>query len=81
MTVGKDGLTEAVAEALDTALTDHELVKVRVGNSATIDRKVAASELAEATSSAVAQVLGKTILLYRAHPDKPTIRLPSHKAI
>ena len=76
VTVGKDGVTEALAEALDVALTDHELVKVRIGGSAIVERKDAAAELARATQSEVAQILGNTILLYRAHPEKPTIRLP-----
>ena len=32
--------------------------------------------LAAGTGGAVAQVLGLTILLYRAHPERPTITLP-----
>ncbi len=76
VTVGKDGLSEPLTEALETALNDHELVKVRIGGTAAVERKEAAAELARLTASEVAQVLGNTILLYRAHPEKPTIRLP-----
>lgn len=78
VTVGKDGITEALTEALDVALQDHELVKVRVGGSAMVERKDAAGALAAATGSEVAQVLGNTILLYRQHPEKPKIKLPAH---
>jgi RNA-binding protein len=76
VTVGKDGLTEAVSEAVDVALATHELIKVRVGKNAVVDRKDTAAELATATGSEVAQILGNVILLYRADPDKPRIRLP-----
>ncbi|MCG8423456.1 MAG: ribosome assembly RNA-binding protein YhbY [Proteobacteria bacterium] len=74
--IGKEGLSPSLIEALDRALLDHELVKIRVGQNALVDRKSAASELARATSSEVAQVLGKTLLLYRAHPEQPVIELP-----
>ena len=77
VTIGKEGLTEALVEALDVALTDHELVKVRVGGNALVDRKEAAAELARLTSAEVAQVLGNTMLIFRAHPDKPKSRLPA----
>jgi RNA-binding protein len=77
VTVGKDGLTEAVSDAVDVALSTHELIKVRVGKSAVVDRDKAAAELAGATGSEVAQILGNVILLYRADPDKPRIKLPA----
>ena len=74
--VGKDGVTEAVVDALDQALLDHELVKVRIGQNALVDRREAAGELAARTTSEVAQVLGHTLLLYRVHPDDPQLQLP-----
>jgi RNA-binding protein len=74
--IGKDGLSEAFVAAVDQALTDHELIKVRVLETTGLDRHEAADSLARATASEVAQVLGNTILLYRAHPEKPDIALP-----
>ncbi|MBI5548225.1 MAG: ribosome assembly RNA-binding protein YhbY [Deltaproteobacteria bacterium] len=74
--IGKDGVTESLINATNQALTDHELIKVRVGESSPIDRHEAAEVLAQATSSAVAQVLGRTILLFRRHPEDPQIALP-----
>lgn len=74
--IGKSGLTDELLGAVDQALLDHELIKIRLGKNALVDRKEAAAELAERTGSEVAQVLGSTILLYRAHPDEPQIRLP-----
>ena len=79
MQVGKDGIDAGLVAALDQALADHELVKVKIADSASLDRQDAAAELAKQTRSEVAQVLGYTVLLYRADPDEPTIKLPAGK--
>ncbi len=75
--LGKEGTTEAVIKAADVQLRAHELVKVRLGQNSPQERHEVAEALASATHSQVAQVLGKTFLLYRAHPDKPKIQLPA----
>jgi RNA-binding protein len=77
--VGKDGIDDGLIAALDQALTDHELVKIKIGEGAGLDRQDAATQLAEQTRSEVAQVLGNTVLLYRADPDDPKITLPRAK--
>lgn len=78
--VGKGGLSEAVVHAIDQALADHELIKVRIGTSAFVEgkseRRATAATLAAQTGSEVAQVLGNTMLLYRPDPDEPRIELP-----
>ncbi len=76
VTIGKEGITPAVTRAIDQALFDHELIKIRIGQNAPVDRKDAAAQLAVETTSEVAQILGNTVLLYRRHPDEPTIELP-----
>ena len=74
--VGKGGLDDGLIGAVDRALVDHELVKVRVGEGANLDRHDAAEQLAARTRSEVAQVIGNIVLLYRADPDDPKIVLP-----
>lgn len=73
--IGKHHLSDDVIKATDEALVAHELVKVRIQEGCLEDRKIVAAELADATGSAVVQVLGKTFLLYRPS-DEPTITLP-----
>lgn len=74
--VGKEGVTPAAAAAADQALRDHELIKVKVGESCPLARQEAADALAAATGSEIAQVLGRTFLLYRPDPEEPGIHLP-----
>ncbi len=74
--IGKGGLTDSFVEAVDQALTTHELVKLKLLDTAALDRHEAATELATRTRAEVAQVLGGTILLYRPDPDEPRIVLP-----
>jgi len=74
--IGKDGLTDAVVDAARDALRAHELVKVKVLGESPIDRKEAGPELAERTGATLAQVLGRTLLLYRRNPQKPKIDIP-----
>lgn len=76
--VGRDGIDDGLVAALDRALLDHELVKVKVLEQAGVeraDRDDTAQLLAARTHSEVAQILGGTLLLYRAHPEKPKIDL------
>lgn len=74
--LGKGGVDEGVVAAVDAALTQHELVKLKLSSETPEDRHEAAETIAAQTGSGVAQVLGRTILLYRKHPKKPKIVLP-----
>jgi RNA-binding protein len=74
--IGRDGLDDGLVAAVDQALTDHELIKVKLGEAAELDRHDAAETIAQRTGSEVAQVLGNMLLLYRADPEDPGIVLP-----
>jgi RNA-binding protein len=74
--LGKQGLTDGARDAVNAALTTHELVKVRVGTECPDDAKALAARLGPELKAEVAQRLGRTILLYRRHPKKPKIELP-----
>ena len=67
--VGQHGVTDPVIDALDEALERHELVKVQIADDRDA-RDVAAQTLAKATSSTIAQQLGKTVLFFRKRPKK-----------
>ena len=67
--VGRDGITSGVIEALDAALTDHELVKVRFQDFKEMTRDLA-SELAAKTASVLVSTTGFTAVFYRFNPEK-----------
>jgi RNA-binding protein len=74
--IGKGGIDDGLIAAVDRALLDHELIKLKLGEHAELDRHEAATEIADKTKSEVAQVLGHVVLLYRPHPKDPKIELP-----
>ena len=74
--IGQQGIDERIVAALTTAVTAHELVKVKLPESYAGDRHAAAEELAAKTGAEVVQVLGRTILLYRTSNEGRTIQLP-----
>lgn len=71
--VGQHGVTPGVISAVEQALFDHELIKVKVAPEGPVDRHQAAQGLAEATASEVAQVLGGTVLLFKKRREKSKI--------
>lgn len=73
--VGDAGITEGVLRALDQALRDHELVKVRMRQPE--DKKAMAARLAEASGALLLGLVGHTVVLYRRNPDDPVIELPA----
>lgn len=73
--VGKHGVNSSLLEETTTVLAVHELVKVKILENCETDRHEVADELAKGTGADVAQVLGRTILLYK-RGDEPKIELP-----
>lgn len=73
--LGAQGLTDAVIDKTDKELDFHELIKVKVADGPDAVAEVA-PKVAAATQSEVAQIIGKTIVLYRRRKKDPTIRLP-----
>ena len=74
--VGQKGLTDEFVASVQSALADHELIKVTLGEEPPKVRKVMAAELAERTGSHLAQVIGRIALLYRRRVHRPLITLP-----
>jgi RNA-binding protein len=73
--VGREEISDRLLASVEEALGIHELIKIKLQEGCLLDRREVARILAEKTASQVAQVLGKTILLYRAG-DQAKINLP-----
>ena len=65
--VGRDGITEGVVAALDAALTDHELVKVRFQDFKELAKDLS-KDLAQKTDSLLVSTTGFTAVFYRKNP-------------
>lgn len=74
--IGKKELDEGLLAETEAALAHHELIKVKLLESCLLDRREAADELAAACGAEVAQLLGRTFLLYR-RAEQPKLVLPS----
>jgi len=73
--IGKKEIEEALIAEANSALDHHELIKVKLLESCLLDKNEAAEMLAAACKADIAQVLGRTFLLYRP-AEKPVIALP-----
>lgn len=67
--VGGNGVTPGVIAAATRALLDHELIKVKVDDERE-GREAALAALVAGTGAEVAQVLGKTALLFKKRKKK-----------
>lgn len=71
--VGSAGVTDNVVRQVSEALLSHELIKVKL--SQPDDKQGMAAELAERCGAALCGLVGHTVILYKAHPEKPKIRV------
>ncbi|MFH1216731.1 MAG: ribosome assembly RNA-binding protein YhbY [Pseudomonadota bacterium] len=67
--VGQHGMTKEVLDAVKVVLASHELIKVKIQNTASLERHEAAQALAAKTGAALIQVIGRSVLLYKANKD------------
>ena len=68
--IGKDGIGENLTRQANDALEARELIKCRVLENSMLTSREAAEELARATRSEVAQVIGTKFVLYRPSHNK-----------
>lgn len=67
--VGEAGVSEAVITETDRALSDHELIKVKVNAEDREDRAALSAALTDACRAEVVQRIGKVLVLYRHNPE------------
>ncbi|MGM0984838.1 MAG: YhbY family RNA-binding protein [Pseudomonadota bacterium] len=68
VTVSENGASEGVLAELERALSDHELIKVKLALPERDDRAAMLDELVAASGAEVIQKIGKMALLYRHNP-------------
>ncbi len=71
--IGKNGVTQEIKKALDAALTDHELLKVKYIDFKD-DRRALTASLAESVNAVVISVIGNIAILYRESDEEDTFK-------
>ena len=66
--VGKGGLTAAVLQSIEQALTARELIKIRLDHDRE-ERDALAGQVAEATGATLIMQVGKVAVFYRPAPN------------
>lgn len=75
--IGVEGLTEAALRGIREAFNTRELLKVKVLDGAPEGARETGDAIAARLEGVqVAQTIGRTLVLYRRHPEKPEIVLP-----
>ncbi|HLU25054.1 MAG TPA: ribosome assembly RNA-binding protein YhbY [Longimicrobiales bacterium] len=75
--IGKEGASPEAIKAVEDALNTRELLKFKVLEAAPQSARETGEAVAAGIPNAeVVQVIGRTVILYRPHPENPTIRLP-----
>jgi len=74
VSVASKGLTQSVLDELDRALSDHELIKIKIAVGDRTSRDQVLGELLKASKSELVQQIGNTALLLRKNPKaKPKL--------
>ena len=74
--VGKEGVTESFLSGILENFTSRELLKVKVQGGAPITAAEAGEEIADRLPEVHhVQTIGRTVVLYRRHPENPEIEL------
>lgn len=72
--LGKAGLSDGFFAALDRALLDHELVKLKFDHFKE-EKKALVPQIAARAGAGIVQRVGNVLVLYRPHPDPAKRRL------
>jgi putative YhbY family RNA-binding protein len=83
--IGADGYTPAVHKELDTALSAHGLIKVRVLSDSRERREALLGDAADRLGAAAVQHIGKLLVLWRPKAVKPQMprdeRMPAPRTV
>ena len=73
--IGKDGVTDNVIAQLDDALEARELIKVHILDSALLETRETADEVAARLGAESVQSIGSKFVLYRRSENNPKIEI------
>ena len=74
--VGHKGCTEAVLKQVNEQLDAHELIKLKIGQDAPVEREELIGSVEQATGAVLVQAMGRTVTFFRAREEGSAISLP-----
>lgn len=74
VTIAQKGLSESVTEEIERALSQHELIKIKIFAADRESRKALSAQICDNAKAELIQSVGNVIVIYRA-ADKPDPRL------
>ncbi|SMN16238.1 RNA binding protein [uncultured Candidatus Thioglobus sp.] len=74
--VGQHGLSESVLAELESTMTKHELLKIKIRAEDKQSRQVMIDKIITTTKAHLVQVIGNVMVIYRAFDEEPQIILP-----
>ena len=76
VTVSDAGLSKSVMQEFESAISHHELIKIRIRASSREHRDTLIDELCHLGSADLIQRIGNVALIYRPDPEDARIKLP-----
>ncbi len=78
--IGKQGLEAKIVSSVNEAFNSHELIKIKILDSAPVTAAEVAQTAIEGSGASLVRIIGRVILLYRPFVGKPRkIELPDAK--
>ena len=74
--VGQQGLSYAVLGELESTMTNHELLKIKVRANNREEKQKIVNEILNFSKAALVQVIGGVLVIYRPFNENPSIILP-----
>ena len=74
--VGQQGLSDAVLAELESTMTNHELLKIKVRANDREEKQQIVDKILNFSKAALVQVIGGVLVIYRPFDENPSIILP-----
>ena len=74
--VGQQGLSDAVLAELESTMTKHELLKIKVRASDRDKKQQIVDKILNFSKAALVQAIGGVLIIYRPFDENPSIILP-----
>ena len=74
--IGQHGLSDSVANELESTLLKHELLKIKLRVSDRKEKQQIVDKIILLSKAVIVQVIGGVLVIYRPFEDNPNIILP-----